>query len=56
MVTKKGTDLTEKIKQEILQTTRELFKDLGEDTKELTNNLKAFNTMMLSKMESIKKA
>jgi DNA-binding MarR family transcriptional regulator len=52
--TKKGTDLLEKIIEEIIQTVRELFEDLGETTKQLTDNLKIFNKAILSRMESIK--
>jgi DNA-binding MarR family transcriptional regulator len=53
-VTKKGTELMEKIKDESIQTAKEVFEDLDENTKELTNSLKTFNKVILSRMESIK--
>jgi DNA-binding MarR family transcriptional regulator len=53
-VTKKGTELMEKITEETIQTVKELFKDLGEKTKELTESLKLFNKAMISRMESLK--
>jgi DNA-binding MarR family transcriptional regulator len=53
--TKKGTDLIDKMKDESIQTAKEVLENLGETTKPLTDNLKTFNEAILSKMESIKK-
>jgi DNA-binding MarR family transcriptional regulator len=52
--TKKGTDLLEKMKDESLQTAKELFENLREIITPLTDNLKTFNKAILSRMESIK--
>jgi DNA-binding MarR family transcriptional regulator len=51
--TKKGMFLMEKITEETVQTVKELFKDLGEKKKDLTESLTVFNKAMLSKMESM---
>ena len=52
--TKKGTDLLEKMKDESLQTAKEVFENLREIITPLTDNLKTFNEAILSRMESIK--
>lgn len=54
MATKKGMDLIDKMKEESIQTAKEVLKDLGETTKQLTDNLKTFNEAILSRMESLK--
>lgn len=54
MPTKEGIDTIEKIKEESMQTSREIFEDMGENTRELSVNLNTFNKLILSRMNSMK--
>ena len=52
--TKEGVAKLEKIKEELVQAIGELFEDMGEKTRELSDNLDVYNKLILSRMNSMK--
>lgn len=54
MPTNEGTELIIKIREESMQTAREIFEAIGEQPRELNDSLNAFNKVILSRMELLK--